>query len=280
MNGKMTIGIIGGTGSMGKWFGDFFSCAGYTVLVSGRKTEITYADIARECEAIILSVPFDAIDAVSKEIGPLLNKNQFLTDLCSLKEKALESMLRNTEAEVAGMHPLFGPFAESIKGQNVILCPGRGERWLKWIENEYVSKGAVVTVMDSSVHDEHMAVVQGLTHFLTICMGRTLQKMNMNKGGALSISTPVFRINYDLIGRLFAQDINLYKSIIKDNKHFNDVFEIFLSSLHEGRNALLYDSDGGIPYLQNIHEFFKESCRQALEESNKFIGALFPDKSE
>ncbi|MDP3285072.1 MAG: prephenate dehydrogenase/arogenate dehydrogenase family protein [Desulfobacterales bacterium] len=276
MSKGISIGIIGGTGSMGQWFRKFFSDAGHTVLISGRKTELTSADIAKKCEVIILSLPIDVAIAVSGEIGPLLNDSQLLMDLCSLKEKMLKSMLGSTSADVIGTHPLFGPFTDSIKGQNVILCQGRGERRLKWLENEYISKGASVTVMDPSVHDRHMAVVQGLTHFLTICMGRTLQKMNMDAGSALSCSTPVFRINYDLIGRLFAQDLDLYKSIINNNKHFNDVFEVFLSSVYEGKSAFLSDSEnGGSLYLENIREFFKNSCQEALKESNKIISALY-----
>ncbi|MBW2220789.1 MAG: prephenate dehydrogenase/arogenate dehydrogenase family protein, partial [Deltaproteobacteria bacterium] len=38
---EYTIGIIGGTGSMGQWFNSFFTEAGYRVLISGRKTTIT-----------------------------------------------------------------------------------------------------------------------------------------------------------------------------------------------------------------------------------------------
>lgn len=100
--------------------------------------------------------------------------------------------------------------------------------------------------------------------------------MNMDAGSALLLSTPVFRINYDLIGRLFAQDLDLYKSIINNNKYFNDVFEVFLSSVHEGEKALLSGRDnGGALFLENIREFFKESCEEALEESNKIITALY-----
>lgn len=276
MNKDISIGIIGGTGSMGRWFKDFFSGAGYMVLVAGRRTEITYTDIIKECDVIILSVPLDAAIAISGEIGPLLRRDQLLMDLCSLKETIVKKMLNNTEADVIGTHPLFGPFTGSIKGQNVILCPGRGDVRLKWLENQYTAGGAVVSVMDPSQHDRHMAVVQGLTHFLTICMGRTLQKMNMDAGSALSCSTPVFRINHDFIGRLFAQDLDLYKSIINKNKHFNDVLEVFLSAANEGKSVLLSgDDDDGSLYLENIREFFKDSCEEALQESNKIINALY-----
>lgn len=279
MSKRISIGIIGGTGSMGQWFGNFFSDAGHTVFISGRKTELTSADIAKKCEVVILSLPLDAAIAVSEEIGPLLGDTQLLMDFCSLKEKILESMTGSTSAEVTGAHPLFGPFMDSIKGQNVILCPGRGEQWMKWLENEFVSKGAFVTVMNPSVHDRHMAIVQGLTHFLAICMGRTLQKMNMNNSTALSCSTPVFKINYDLIGRLFAQDIGLYQNIISRNIHFGNVLDLFLSSVDEGRDSLLSgQSEKGLLFLEGVRDYFKDSCRNSLKESNRLINTLYGEQ--
>ncbi|RPJ13363.1 MAG: prephenate dehydrogenase/arogenate dehydrogenase family protein [Desulfobacteraceae bacterium] len=279
MSKGITIGIIGGTGSMGKWFRDFFSDAGHNVLVSGRKTETTYTDIIKECDAVILSVPLDAAIEISGQIGPLLRKNQLLMDLCSLKEAVVKNMLDNTEADVIGTHPLFGPFTDSIKGQNVIFCRGRGEYWLKWLEDEYTSKGAVVNLMDPTVHDRHMAIVQGLTHFLAICMGRTLQKMNINNSTALSCSTPVFKINYDLIGRLFAQDLGLYQNLISKNIHFSDVLDQFLSVVEEGRDSLLSGQDEkGLLFLEGVRDYFKDSCRNSLKESNKLISALYGEQ--
>lgn len=261
---------------MGRWFKDFFSAAGHRVLVSGRTTDITYSDVAKECDVVVLSVPLDAAVSISKEIGPLMQNDQLLMDMCSLKEEILKSMLDSTKADVVGTHPLFGPFIDSIKGQNVILCPGRGERWLEWIENEYTARGAIVCVMDTVIHDRHMAVVQGLTHFTTICMARTLQKINMDAGSVLSCSTPVFKINHNLIGRLFAQDIDLYKSLINKNKHFKDVLEVFISAMDEGKTALLSGQDeSGTLFMENIREFFKDSCEDALKESNKIISALY-----
>ncbi|MFO7667373.1 MAG: prephenate dehydrogenase/arogenate dehydrogenase family protein [Desulfobacterales bacterium] len=279
MSRETAIGIIGGNGSMGRWFKNYFSDAGYTILVAGRKTEITYTDIINECDVIILSIPLDALVSVSEQIGPLLRKDQLLMDLCSLKETALKNMLDNTEAEVIGTHPLFGPYTDSIKGQNVVLCPGRGEKWLEWLQNEYISKGAVVTVMDPSVHDRHMAVVQGLTHFLTICVGRTLQKMDMNSDTAISCSTPVFKINYNLIGRLFAQDIGLYQNLISRNIHFGKVLDLFLSSVDEGKNSLLSGQDEkGLLFLEDVRNYFKDSCLNSLKESNKIINALYDEQ--
>ena len=260
---------------MGRWFKDFFSGAGYKVLISGRKTRLTPTDMAKKSDVVILSVPLDVAIRLSEEIGPILSHDQLLMDLCSLKETILKSMLRFTQAQVVGTHPLFGPFTDSIKGQNIIVCPGRGTGWLKWLEDELRGKEAVVTCMDPVTHDKNMAVVQGLTHFLTVCMARTLQKMNTPPDEAISYSTPVFRLNINLIGRLFSQDPGLYANLIGANRHVEDVLATFMSAVYEAKESLLSGQEAGaVAFLDDIRSFLGGFCQDGLKESNKIINAL------
>jgi len=273
---NITIGIIGGTGNMGRWFKDFFSRAGHSVLVAGRKTPVSPLDTAKKSDVVILSVPIEAALAYAEEIGPILSQDQLLMDLCSLKETILKSMLRFTQAQVVGTHPLFGPFTDSIKGQNVIVCPGRGTGWLKWLEDELRGKEAVVTRMDPVIHDRNMAVVQGLTHLLTVCMARTLQKMNMLPDELMSCSTPVFRLKINLIGRLFSQDPGLYASLIGANRHVEDVLATFMSAMDEAKESLLSGQEGGaVAFLNDIRGFLGDFCQDGLDESNKTLNALY-----
>jgi len=69
---KYTIGIIGGSGSMGQWFNSFFKEAGHRVLISGRQTTITTKNITETCDIVIISTPIDAAIHVCEEVGPLL----------------------------------------------------------------------------------------------------------------------------------------------------------------------------------------------------------------
>jgi prephenate dehydrogenase len=273
---KVTIGIIGGTGNMGRWFQRFFSDNGHTVLISGRKTEVKYENLAAKSDVIILSVPLQAAKQIAAEIGPLLKKEQLLMDFCSQKEEILECMLHNTTAQVCGTHPLFGPLTDSIRNQNVIICQGRGTRWRRWFEDELTSKGAVVTHMDPVTHDKHMAVVQGLTHLLTICMGRTLQKMNIRPNEARVYSTPVFRIKLDVIGRLFAQDLSLYQNLISQNRYVSMAIKTFLSAMNECKDYLIAGSqDEGRMFMENINDFLGTFSEEGLNESNTLIKTIY-----
>jgi len=134
----------------------------------------------------------------------------------------------------------------------------------------------VVTRMDPVIHDRNMAVVQGLTHLLTVCMARTLQKMNMPPDEAMSCSTPVFRLNINLIGRLFSQDPSLYATLIGANRHVEDVLATFMSAVDEAKESLLSGQKGeATAYLDDIRSFLGEFCQDGLKESNKILNTLY-----
>ncbi len=266
---------------MGRWFETFFSDAGIPVLISDLDTELTPQDLAKQCEIVVISVPMDVAEKVAGEIGPMLGKDQLLTDFCSLKEDIVARMMDSTNAQVLGIHPLFGPFMDSIQGQNMIFCPGRGTTWPDRLRQVFESRGAIVRQMDSTDHDRNMAVFQGLTHILSICIGKTFQKMGMVPQEAIAYSTPVFRINADLVGRLFAQDLRLYANLIGKNKYVGEVLESFLSSLNEGQQHLLSDQDGGeITFLEGIRDYLGEFCQNGLEESNKFLNIFYSETAK
>ena len=276
---QVTIGIVGGKGQMGRWFNRFFTGAGHRVLISDLKTELRLKDIAEKSDVVILSVPLDTALSLSSKIGPMLRKEQLLMDLCSMKEDIIKKMLNDTCAEVVGVHPLFGPYPADLHGQNIIFCQARGSGWLKWLENEFKKEGASVTRMNPETHDRNMAVIQGLTHMLTVCLGRLLQKFDMNPKEAIFYSTPVFRINIDLIGRLLSQDLNLYDDLIGGNRYVPEVLEEFRSALNEGKERLLLGNKGeGVAFMEEISEFFGHFSQHGLDESNEIIEVMYSKK--
>jgi prephenate dehydrogenase len=276
---RVTIGIIGGKGKMGHWFNRFFTGAGHRVLISDLKTKLRPKDMAKKSDVVILSVPLDAALNLSKKIGPVLRKDQLFMDFCSMKEDIVEAMSRFSHAEVAGTHPLFGPYPDTISGQNIIICPKRGSRWIQWLENEFEKEGATVTRMNPETHDRNMAVIQGLTHMLTVCLGRLLQKYEIKPKEAILYSTPVFRINLDLIGRLLSQDPNLYDDLIGGNRYVPDVLEEFSFVLNEGKKRLLSGSKGeGAAFMEEIGKFYSDFRQHGLDESNKIIEAVYSNK--
>lgn len=273
---KVCVGIIGGQGAMGRWFERFFTQAGHKVLISDLQTMFTPKFLARRCDVVVISVPLDIAPEIVKAIGKNMSKNQLLTDVCSLKEDIVNAMLQYSDAEVVGTHPLFGPFTDSMYGQNIVLCPVRGENWLNWLQHEFERYGAKIKRMDAVTHDRNMAIFQGLTHLLSVSVGRMLQKMQMHPAEAISHCTPVFRVNMDLMGRLFAQDAGLYERLIGQNRYVGEILDVFLSSLEESREKLLSGQIGkGSEFLSEISSFFGDFCEQGLNESNEFLNTFY-----
>jgi len=276
---QVKIGIIGGTGAMGRWFEKYFKNIGASVLVAGRKTDVTYEHITRNCDIVILSVPMDVAEIIAKEVGNNLTSDQLLTDFCSQKESILNTMMESTSAQVLGMHPLFGPFHDTLHEQNIVFCPGRGDQWSQWLENEFKKSGAVITHMEASTHDRNMALFQGLTHFLSLCMGRMFEKLDLPPREAMKCSTPVFRVNIYLIGRLLAQDHQLYEALIGGNKYVPELIDTFIEIMQEAKKVLFSGKKGKVAdFMNRLEANYSDLCTESLEESNKMLEVLYEKK--
>ena len=79
------IGIIGGTGGMGRWFAELLKKEGYVVHLAGRKLGMNKEEMAGTCNVVVVSVPIGVTREVIESIGPLLPENALLMDLTSLK---------------------------------------------------------------------------------------------------------------------------------------------------------------------------------------------------
>ncbi len=273
---KDKIGIIGGKGLMGKWLFDFFQNSGFIVNISDINTKLSNIDIIQQCKVIILSTPVNEAIKIIEEIGKLLKPDQLLLDVCSQKEDILHAMLKYSNAEVVGTHPMFGPSITTLKNQNIVLCRGRGETGFLWIKNFFIKEGAKVTCLKAIEHDKYMAIVQSLTHFLSICFAKTLNKMNIHPKDIFNFSTPVFRINSDIVGRLFAQDPELYATLIGSNKYADKCLDIFSESFQETREKIIAGThDGATDYIAELADFIGDYKTEAMNRSDKFLNILF-----
>ncbi len=273
---KYTIGIIGGNGGMGRFFDKIFRKYGHDVLVSSRRTVLTSKELALQSDVIFISTPVEAGLEIVKEIGPLLREDQLLSDFCSQKEAIVKCMVENTKAEVVGTHPMFGPTVQILKGQNVIMCPGRGTRWLEWLEEIFSGEEAVLTRMDGKQHDTFMAVTQGLTHLMSVALARTLQRLDINTDEAMKLATQVFRLKLDLIGRLFALDISLYNSLMGKNPYVPGVLDVFRESLEEAfSKASNPDSQICLDFLVDLRNFYGDFKDRALMETNEIFELMY-----
>ena len=232
------IGIIGGTGGIGRWFADCFRKEGYRVHVVGRREGMSLPELALNCRIVIVSVPIAATTEIIRQVGPLLPEDSLLMDFTSLKEEALREMLAATRAEVIGCHPLFGPDCPSLESQNIILCPGRGKVWLAWLKAFFAKGRARITLTNPKEHDRMMSLVQGLTHLETLLMGLTLKDSGVGPAALDAFSTPVFRTKQAIVEKVFASPA-LYAGLLTGNPDMPAILEIYESNLARLKELLL-----------------------------------------
>jgi len=267
----MKAGIIGGTGKMGRLFTPVFERAGYEVLVSGRSTPLTNTGLAEQCDLVIVSVPIHDTIRVIKEISPVLTKDQVLCDFTSLKTAPVAAMLQS-DAQVIGLHPLFGPTVQSLRRQTIIVCPARAEEHIVLSLLALFSReGAQCTLTTPEHHDRMMAVVQGLTHFVTLCMADSVRRLGIDIESTRAFTSPVYQLELSLVGRLLSQDPSLYADILQENPYVPEVLSVCTSSA-ENLAGIVATKDTG-----RFREFFltnSEHLGAYCDEGMKTTDAL------
>ncbi len=227
------IAIIGGTGGIGRWFADFLSRDGYSVQVVGRSEKPDPLRLAATSDVVIISVPMAATEETIARIGPHLKKNALFMDLTSVKDAPVAAMLTASCSEVIGCHPLFGPTAVTIAGQNVIICPARGERWLAWWKKLLADRGALITEMEPGEHDRLMAIIQGLNHLNTLAMGMVLRKKNIVLPQLQHLTTPLFNAKTTILERLLTGNAALYADLMTQNRYLGELVDLYEAALRE-----------------------------------------------
>ena len=247
-----TIGIIGGTGQMGGWFGKFFSAAGYTVLLSGRRTPLTYQQCIAQSDVVIINVPIRHTVDVIQAVGGFFRPGQLVADNTSIKTQPVTAMLAAVPpgVEVLGMHTVFGPAVESLRHQNVIFTrtPASGELASEF-ESIFYKYGAKITYTTPEYHDKQMAFHQNLEHFTKIVLAHVLRTSFGDPAELDSYSSPNSRTSLITMGRILNADPDLYSEIQAYNLQAPALLQAYLDAAQALGQALI---------VGNV-EAFKES---------------------
>jgi prephenate dehydrogenase len=239
----ITVGIIGGTAGMGHWFADLLQNEGYPVYVWGRKSAMHINELTALCNVIVIAVPISATAEMIEKVGPLVPEGSLLMDLTSLKKEPVELMLANSRADIIGCHPLFGPGVNDASGENVILCPARGQKWLVWLRGILEKNGLMITEETPEEHDKIMAIVQVLNHLNTISLGMALTHTGISPEKISKYTTPIFQTKLEIIKKVFTESPGLYADIITNNPDTDKILKLYENALAD-IHQLLKSGDG------------------------------------
>ncbi len=271
---------------MGRWFAGFLLKDDKEVIIHGRnekklleigkqlsiETTTGISTAVEGADIVLISVPIDAFRDVVKELQPCLNQDQIVIDITSVKVLPVEMMHRYlTNVTVLGTHPVFGPGARSVRNQNLVLTPtddsegALAEKLRRYLED----KGARVTLMTPQKHDEMMAVILGLSHFIAIASADVLLSF---KGleTMKSIGGPTYKVLLTLAESVITEDPELYASIQMNLPGMGEMEELFQ------RSAVIWTD---IVKNKDRSEFIKRmnTLKARLESTDPDFGRSYED---
>jgi len=267
------IVIIGGNGLLGQRFVEMFKLSGYQVDVLGRSNWDQAEAICSKAGLVIVGSPIDVTADVIKQLN-FLPKDCILTDITSVKDEPLTEMLAVHDGPVVGLHPMFGPDISSFAKQVIVYCDGRDPEKYQWLIDQMKIWGAHLYNVAAPTHDQSMTLIQALRHFTSFVYGVHLQEVDADLEQLLDLSSPIYRLELAMVGRLFAQEPALYADIIlsqKNNltmikryhKHFSDAIELLENN---DREAFIERFKSVTNWMGDYSTLFLNESRTMLQQ--------------
>jgi prephenate dehydrogenase len=227
------ICIIGGKGRMGRWFETRFREAGMAPVVVDLKDGPVSQQFIASFDVVMLAVPVPAVDEVMKSIGSYIRPDAVIMDISSLKRNPVNSMLKYSQCEVIGTHPLWGPSAISFADQVIFICPERTKIWIGAVRRFLEEHGTEIIEIEPEKHDKLMACVQTLRHMMLTALGQTLVKLGFDVERDTEASGRWFQQLLGMMSHQFEQPSELYSDLAIENEYAAGTLNAFQQSLSQ-----------------------------------------------
>lgn len=266
-----SIVIVGGNGQLGGLFKRMFELSGYQVKILGSQDWANAAEIVKDAGMVVVSVPIHLTDSVIKKL-PSLPSDCILCDLTSIKAEPLAAMLEAHAGPVVGLHPMFGPDIPSMAKQVIICSDGREPESYQWLLKQFEIWGASICAIDAEEHDNGMTLIQALRHFTSFAYGLHLSKENPNLDTLVQLSSPIYRLELAMVGRLFAQDPDLYGDIIMSSQRNIDMIKRFHQRFGEAIEILDHRNKAEfVKQFNLVSTWYGDYSQQFMRESQNLL---------
>ncbi|MBA0909123.1 MAG: prephenate dehydrogenase [Nitrosarchaeum sp.] len=219
---KKKITVIGAGGQMGKWFTKYFLAIGYEVTGYDTENKIQTKGIIQseslvggilKADYVMLCTPTRRTPEIIRLIAKEMKRDTYLIEISSEKSKVVASLAKMpAKINPICIHPMFGPGAKSIKGQNIISIPVKDAK--KELEvAKALFEGANFVTIDSNEHDKKIAVILGLTHLMNLVFANIISK---DEKMALTekMSGTTFKVQKILAESIMTESPELIETII------------------------------------------------------------------
>ncbi len=270
-DGGGKVVVVGGAGALGARFVSLFRRSGYEVAVLEQQDWPNAGQLCADAALVLLAVPITLTEQVIRQL-PMLPADCVLADITSIKAQPLAAMLAKHSGPVVGLHPMFGPDITNLVKQVVVVCHGRDESQYQWLLKQLNVWGAELAVKQATEHDSAMQLIQAMRHFSSLVYGVHLADENADLNELLQLSSPIYRLELAMVGRLFAQNAELYADIMLSSCEVTALLERYQQRF----TALLQllkqqDKAGLMAQFGKGQQFFGALAGQFLQESKQLL---------
>ncbi|UCX06578.1 bifunctional chorismate mutase/prephenate dehydrogenase [Shewanella glacialimarina] len=267
--------VVGGDGQLGQLFTQMLTLSGYQVKSLDKNDWHRAEALFDGAGMVLVTVPIKVTCDVIREHLTHLPDTCILADLTSIKEQPVLAMLEAHKGPVVGLHPMFGPDVGSLAKQVVVVCHGRQPESYQWLLEQIAIWGARIVEAEPVKHDKAMQLVQAMRHFSSFVYGVNLCEEKADIDTLLQFSSPIYRLELAMVGRLFAQDPELYADIIFAQQGSQDVISDYLDNYRDAL-ALLKSGDRNafVEEFKRVAKWFGDFAPQFQHESRAMLQSV------
>jgi prephenate dehydrogenase len=273
---KKGITVIGAGGKMGQWFAKYFTSIGYEVVGFDSEATITDKTIKKasslvgsvlNAEIVLLCTPTRRTPEIIRLIAKEMKRGSYLIEISSQKAKTAAALLKiPSKINPVCIHPMFGPGAKKLKGQNIISIPIKdAKKELTLVKSLF--EGANFVTIDAIEHDKKIAIILGLTHLVNLAFANILakdDKVSLTE----RMSGTTFKIQKILAESIMTESTELIETIISNpeirraaEEFWKDVGRM-LTDIQEGKsediNNYIRAVQQGLARNSNLEDSYKK----------------------
>jgi prephenate dehydrogenase len=213
-------------------------------------------------QLLVIAVPVGAMESVLEGLLPYLPHDCVITDVASVKRRAITSMTKMLEAGqvFVGGHPMAGSEKSGIAAARAdlfdnaayVLTPTGSEpdAVIRFIEGYVRLLGARPVIMTPEQHDRLVAMISHMPYIAAICLNLAVSNMD-SSGDAKVLAAGGFRD----ITRVASSDAGLWAGICIENRDaLIEVIKVFREQLCCVEHLI---NDGRADGVENILQMAK-----------------------
>jgi prephenate dehydrogenase len=226
-----------------------------------------FSQCVETADLVLVCVPVKNTPSSTKKCASKMKSGAILAEISSLKHQAFKTLKKiSTDIKPLCIHPMFGPGTMDIKQMKILLIPVKNEENELKILND-IFEGAIITVIpNANIHDELIAIVLGLTHYINIIFAGFLSQENHSY--LKKVSGTTFRVQSLISESILTEDPDLIIDLLMDNPTVRKHIQKYLREAHKVAKLIFDENDLKLKTkFVKIRSLLQE--RQNLEVSYK-----------